>query len=188
MDNNPTALLDEAQQETSRLVAAITPEQWSAPTPCTAWSVRDLLNHLVAGNRWFAAMARGEDIERSAFAGDQLGDDPVASYRDSAQELQQAVEAPGALDRTYTLPVGRLPGPAMVTLRLIETITHGWDLGRATGQTPNYSAAAVQIALATSERLPRRTGPGGPFAPATEPGPNASDLDRLAALLGRQTT
>jgi uncharacterized protein (TIGR03086 family) len=75
----------------------------------------------------------------------------------------------------------------MLALRLVETVTHGWDLARATGQTPDYAPEAVQTALAFSDRMAPRAAPGGPFAPATQPGPQATDLDRLAARLGRQT-
>jgi uncharacterized protein (TIGR03083 family) len=40
---------------TRRIVAGIAAEQWSAPSPCVGWSVRDVLNHVVGGMRIFAA-------------------------------------------------------------------------------------------------------------------------------------
>jgi uncharacterized protein (TIGR03086 family) len=187
METASTTLLENALDETARLVDGVRPEQWDSPTPCTDWSVRDLVNHTVTVNRYVAALVRGEEINRSAFAGDHLGENPAAAYRDSAQELLQAFQRPGALDRTYSLPIGQLPGPEMVALRLVEIAAHGWDLARATGQTPDYPPEAVQTALAFTERMPLSTAPGGPFAPPTQPGPNVSDLDRLAALLGRRT-
>ena len=52
-------LLDGAQ----RLIAGVRGEQWTAPTPCTDWTVRDLVNHIVRGNRLFAAALRGEPLQ-----------------------------------------------------------------------------------------------------------------------------
>lgn len=37
-------------------------EQWTAPTPCTEWNVRELLTHLVSGNVVFARLLRGEVV------------------------------------------------------------------------------------------------------------------------------
>lgn len=188
MDNDPIHLLERALEETSRLVSGVQPGQWGLPTPCAEWSVRDLVNHMAAGNRYFAALARDEDVDRSAFAGDNLGESPALTYQDSARELQQALQNPDLLRRTYNLPFGRLPGPAMVALRLVETVTHGWDLARATAQDPDFAPEAVQAALGFSEKVPPPAAPGGPFAPPRQTNPDATDLERLAARLGRQTT
>ena len=38
------------------VVDGVPDDQWSAPTPCTDWSVRQLTDHLVSGNRLFAAI------------------------------------------------------------------------------------------------------------------------------------
>ena len=57
------------------LIAEIRPEQWTAPTPCTEWNVRDLVEHLVGMDLVFAALIEGEPMpERGA---DRLGDDPA---------------------------------------------------------------------------------------------------------------
>src|SRR5437764_9791566 len=38
------------------LIDEIRPEQWSAATPCTEWTVRNLVTHLVGANLIFAAI------------------------------------------------------------------------------------------------------------------------------------
>jgi uncharacterized protein (TIGR03083 family) len=52
--DEPAQVLD----ATERLVAAVRDEQWSGPTPCAEWNVRDLLGHLVGGNVVFARLVR----------------------------------------------------------------------------------------------------------------------------------
>jgi uncharacterized protein (TIGR03086 family) len=76
------------------LVAAVGPDQWSAPTPCRDWDVRALLAHVVAGNRIFAAAARGASLEeaRRALGGDPLGPDPAVAYADAAAARRATLE------------------------------------------------------------------------------------------------
>ena len=33
-------------------VRQVRPDQWSAPTPCSDWDVRGLVNHVVGEERW----------------------------------------------------------------------------------------------------------------------------------------
>src|SRR6266704_2497268 len=40
------------------LVDGVAAAQWTAPTPCPEWDVRQLVNHLVAGNLAVAALVR----------------------------------------------------------------------------------------------------------------------------------
>jgi uncharacterized protein (TIGR03086 family) len=172
-------------------VAAVTGEQWLLPTPCTDWTVRQLVNHVVGGNRLTTRVLRGEPLPPLDQLGrrgndDQLGDDPAAAYRVSAGELLAALRVPGALERPYTLPVGTLPGPAVVHLRTVETLVHGWDLARATGQQVPFSDELAGPALTFSRELLGRLPEGRqPFAPSRPVADDAPAIDRLAALLGR---
>jgi uncharacterized protein (TIGR03083 family) len=46
------------------LVAGIRPEQWSARTPCSEWTVRQLIAHLIGMNRVFIALLDDEPMPR----------------------------------------------------------------------------------------------------------------------------
>jgi hypothetical protein len=97
-------------------VEAVREEQWSLPTPCTDWNVRDLVNHLVYENRWTDPILAGKTIEEvgDRFEGDLLGDDPVAAWRDAVAEARAAVAAPGALGRAVHLSFGDAPAELYV--------------------------------------------------------------------------
>jgi uncharacterized protein (TIGR03086 family) len=188
----PLAPLAAALDGTGRLVRAVTGEQWQLPTPCSDWTVRHLVNHLVGGNRLCTRVLNGAPLPPMDQLGrrgheDQLGDDPATAYDSSAEELLQALGAPGVLARTHTLPVGTLPGPAVVHLRTVETLVHGWDLARAIGSAAPFPDALAEPELAFSrgllERLPEGRQPFAPSEPAAE---DAPAIDRLAALLGRR--
>ena len=176
---------------TGRLVAAVTEDQWDLPTPCSDWTVRQLVNHVVGGNRLFTRVLSGEPLPPRDQLGarareDQLGTDPAAAYAASAADLLSALRAPGVLAGTYTVPAATLPGPAIVHLRTVETLVHGWDLARAIDRPAPFPEALAEGELAFSRdllgRIPEGRHPFGPSQPVDD---DAPAIDRLAALLGR---
>jgi uncharacterized protein (TIGR03086 family) len=173
---------------TGQLVDGVRADQWELPTPCTDWTVRRLVAHVVGGNRLAAGVLRGEPLDQLGRRAqeDQLGDDPATAHRASADELLAAAASPGVLDGVFTLPAGTLPGPAVLHLRTVEALVHGWDLARATGQPVTFPDALVEQELAFSRDLLGRL-PGGrsPFAPPRPVPDDAPAIDRLAGLLGR---
>jgi len=176
--------LDAAHETLQPLVAAVGSDQWDAATPCPGWDVRALLDHLVRGNDRYAAAMTGQ--EPPGQDADSLGADPVGAYRDSAAAVVAAFRAPGALDRPVTVPLGTVPGETALHLRIVEVLTHGWDLARATGRTVSFPDDVVEQEIAFSERaLPTIPPDRAPFAPSRPVPADAAPLDRLVALLGR---
>ncbi len=192
-DPSPVAGVVSALDGMAQLVAGVRSDQWSAPTPCPDWDAHALVNHVVFGNRTFAGILRGQapppqDQIRTLRDVDQLGDDPVGAWRRSADGLVDALQAPGVLALTFRSPLGELPGAGIAQLRITETLVHGWDLARATGQRPPFDDALAQSALDfTLRQLPpgasRRSFAFGPERAAPE---GAPAIDRLAAHLGRE--
>ena len=181
------APLAAALDGTGQLVAAVGTEQWQLPTPCPDWSVRQLVAHVVGGNRLAAGVLRGDPLDQLGRPGeDPLGDDPVGAFRASADELLAAAGGAGVPAGTFTLPAGTLPGPAVLHLRTVEALVHGWDVARATGQRAPFPDELVEPELAFSRallgRLPADRQPFGPSRPVAD---DAPAIDRLAALLGR---
>jgi uncharacterized protein (TIGR03086 family) len=182
------ALLERAMDATRRVVHGVRPEQHDGPTPCSAWNVRALMNHLVGGNRFFAARARGEQPELSVLTSDHVGDgEPAAVYDESAQEALAAWRTPGAVDRTATLPSGGA-GPKVINMHLMDVFVHGWDLATATGQDRSLDRDVGQVlyerwhgTVAAEVR-----GEGGIFGQEVAVPPDAPVADRLAAYLGRR--
>jgi uncharacterized protein (TIGR03086 family) len=174
--------LDAAIAGAERIVAGIRQDQWGLPTPCDGVDVRGMVNHLVAGNIAFAALISGtEPPDRDA---DHLGDEPVGAFRASDGLLAAALRTPGVQERTYALPFGPVPGPALAGIRITELLGHGWDLARATGQRPEFPDDVAARGLAQARDQLRSRSPG-PFAPEKPVADGAPVIDQLAAFLGR---
>src|SRR5450759_4370966 len=136
MTTAPVDELAQALRGTEQLVDAVRDEQWTRTTPCTDWKVRDLVNHLVGGNRLFAGILRGgqppplTDLPRLQGI-DHLGDDPVAAYREAADALLAAFRQPGVLEQVFSVPVGPfLASPRCICASSRHSCTTGASLAR----------------------------------------------------------
>jgi uncharacterized protein (TIGR03086 family) len=124
-------LIDAASAEFERVVRQLPSDSWDRPTP-SELSVRELIEHVVAGNRFTAMLLAGVDRDeaRAIVAGDQLGDDPIAAVVDSARQQRDAFAetAPG---QPVAGPKGNVPAAAFLRFRLVDLVIHAWDLRRA---------------------------------------------------------
>jgi uncharacterized protein (TIGR03086 family) len=176
-----------AVDQTGRIVASVKPDQFGDASPCEGWNVRELLNHTLGGMRMFAAAARGETVDESVYSSDLVGDDSAAAYEREAAGLKEAWSDPALLERTCELPFGTVPGVMAANMGFVETLVHGWDIAKATGQQPEMDPELSEAVLALMSEIPadqmRQPGMFGPEVSCAE---GASIHDRLVAFLGRQ--
>jgi uncharacterized protein (TIGR03086 family) len=176
--------LGRALAAVGELIGRVRPEQWAAPTPCSDWTVRRLVDHLIGMNLVFTALLAGETPPPRP-AADHVDADPVGAYRDSAAGLLAAFSQPGVLDRVYHGPLGAATGAERLQIRLYDLLAHGWDLARATGQPVELPEDAAERSLKfvrvqlTEDARPGRFGPVQPVAG------DAPAIERLVAFLGR---
>ncbi|MFE3191063.1 TIGR03086 family metal-binding protein [Nocardia sp. NPDC059240] len=172
------------------VVEGLTAADLERPTPCEGWNLRNLLEHCIVQHRGFAAASRGED-DLALWKPQPLSDDPVAEYREAAEEVLAAFAEPGVLERQFPLPEVRdgivIPAPLAISFHFIDYIVHTWDLARALGKTVEFDDDLLAAGLPVAEAVPQgehREQPGSSFAPVVD-APEASGLDRILAVLGR---
>ncbi|MBF6298581.1 TIGR03086 family protein [Nocardia amamiensis] len=171
-------------------VARVRPEQLGNETPCAAWHLQDLLEHMIAQNHGFAAAARGG--HDPAIWTVRPSADPVADYRASADDVLAAFAAEDVFERTLQLPE-ILPGygfPAAraIGFHLVDSVVHAWDVARSIGDTITLDAGLAEEALRVALAVPdgrERSAPGAAFAPGLVVPKGASVLDRMLLVLGR---
>jgi len=178
-----TSQLVHAHSMVAIVIEGVRDDQWSAPSPCSEWSVRDLVNHVVGMNLVFSALLTDEPAPQRV--ADRIGADPVGVYRTSASALVAAFDQPGVLERTYQGLLGAATGRDRLQIRLYDLVAHGWDLAQATGQCIEFPSEMVEQALAFAEVQLAAQARTGRFDPPVAISPDAPALDRLVAFLGR---
>jgi uncharacterized protein (TIGR03083 family) len=108
-----------------RRVASIGVGQWGLPTPCTDWSVKDLVVHMIEGSRMALLLLQGASAEesRSVF-GVAHGPDLVAVHHPAA---------------------GDVPGFTVYQFRTSDYLLHSWDVARATGGDESLDESLVLL-------------------------------------------
>ena len=184
---DPIDVFNRAIEQTGGIVSGVQRGQRGDSTPCTDWDVKTLLNHTISVVMMFDGAARGAEFEGSHFANDNVGDDAGASYAAAAAKLREAVATPGVIDATWHMPFGPVPGNMAVGFATLEVAQHGWDVAKATGQTPDFDQEVTEAGIAAAQAAPaelvRNPSVFGPEADCPE---RASLADRLAAFLGRE--
>jgi uncharacterized protein (TIGR03086 family) len=176
-------LLDRSFAAVGSLIGKIRPEQWSSATPCTDWTVRDVVGHVIGMNRVFAAMLADEPPPQRG--GDLPDDELRPQYGNSAALLMAAFSEPGRLDRTYSGPLGSATGAQRLNIRLYDLLAHGWDIAQAIHQPAALPEDAAEVALAFVRAQLRDEDRAGRFGSPQEAPANATAIQRLVAYLGR---
>ena len=146
-------------------------DQWSSATPCTDWSVRDLVNHVVSEELWTVPLVHGSTIAEvgDRFDGDVLGDDPLTTCHRAAVEAAVAGDeiAPGA---KVHLSYGDEDADEYLHQLAADHLVHGWDLAVATGGDAHLDPELVQEVatwFAGREDAYRAAGAIGPHVTAS---------------------
>ncbi|WP_299563697.1 maleylpyruvate isomerase family mycothiol-dependent enzyme [uncultured Mycolicibacterium sp.] len=131
------------------LLDGLDPDSWTAPTPCTDWTVAGLAQHV----------ARGLARDAEAFHRARLGsttppgeiafrdEDLADAIRLSADHLRAAVAAGPPDWPPVGLPFGRYPADAGMQCLVVEFGVHRNDLARAVKDPTVPFSAATRTAL-----------------------------------------
>lgn len=123
--------------------------RWEEPSLCGAWTVHDVVAHLVDTARttrlgFVVGLARARfDFDRQNARGVERA--RGASPRETLERLSQVAS------RTST-------PPAPLDSRLVEEVVHGEDIRRPLGLTRSYSGEAVVRSLRLQARTPASFG------------------------------
>jgi uncharacterized protein (TIGR03086 family) len=180
LDRRALATLD-------KLVSGVRPDDLNRRTPCDEWDLGDLLRHQVSEN-----LAFGEALRTgvaSDWHGGTLGNDPYRAYAESVDAVLSTFADDEVLTRQITVrEFGTFPGNVAVSMHLVDSVAHGWDIAKSLGLPYNPDPDAVREALRFAELIPVDSdtrSERGSFAAVVEAVEDASELDRFLCLVGR---
>ncbi len=162
---DPLGALAVGRAEFDRRLRLVEPADWDRATPCEAWVVRDLVVHVIYGNRMSVALLHGctRDEAMAVVADPTLPPDPVAEFAVGADAQAAAFAEPGALERMCSHPAGDLPGAAVLGFRIGDYAMHAWDLARAIGADETLDAGLVETVWSSIEPMLPIIGTTGVF-------------------------
>jgi uncharacterized protein (TIGR03086 family) len=169
----------------TKVVDGIEPQDLNKATPCAKFDVHDVLNHMIVLGGAFAYSFRGEEPP-DIVAPETSGRVPAAEFRQAMDDLLEAVNSPGAMERTVTSPVGEMPGETFARLVAFDGLVHGWDLASATGSQYHLPSEVISAVdeFARSALTPEMRD-GDTFKQATTPPADAGPIERVVAFSGR---
>jgi len=186
VSTDPVQLHRDAIAVASSCVDRITDADLGRPTPCAAWDLRHLLEHMVGPHVGFATVVRTGQADAIAYR-------PVpftaASWRASVDDLVTAFAGADLTAKVVEVelhPTHPLPIAVLVQAQFLDTVVHTWDVAAALGARYEPAPDVVAAVLAIAEPIPddeRRDRPGAAFAHAVDAGPTT--WSRTLALLGR---
>lgn len=137
-----------SRSELTTRLDLVTDSDWTTPTPCGEWNVRQLVNHVVGLHHRVAGLLRGGSREEyiETREDDWLGEDHMMAWRDGIRALDDAIAATADLDVAvaYRIPV---TARDVIALTAFETAVHAWDVSRALHIDEHLDAGLVEFSL-----------------------------------------
>jgi uncharacterized protein (TIGR03086 family) len=176
-------LLSRAHTYLSEVVAAVPEQAWGARTPCSEWTVRQVVNHARLDQQAYGAVVTGHGLPDSDpfQPADALHGDAPAELDAVLAGVREVYGGLAADDAQVPTPLGPLPFRLAAAAAAMDAAVHAWDIAVATGQdAPLAEDVAEGIRPVATALVDRLRDAYGVFAPAREV---AADEGRAAALL-----
>jgi uncharacterized protein (TIGR03086 family) len=165
----------------SARLSRMTEDRWPLQSPCTEWTARDVVVHVIDTHR--RVLAALGDVPATGLG---PGADREREWSSATDAIRTVLADDARASQTVGGMFGEQPFEALVgRLLCADTLIHTWDLARATGQDERLDAGAcvtaLEFLLPIDEAIRR---PGG-FAPKLEPPAGADAQARLLSFAGR---
>jgi uncharacterized protein (TIGR03086 family) len=184
--------LGPAARRLADLVAQVKDDELGRPTPCPAYALGDLIDHVGGLALAFAAAGRKEgsaytDMTPSGDAA-RLGPDWRERIGRDLAALAQAWAEPEAWTGMTRIAGNDTPAEVVGLVLADELAMHGWEVARASRQAYACEPDILEAALQFLQMFATPDAPAGPdvaFGPARILLEEAPLLDRVVAMAGR---
>ncbi|MGW6100676.1 TIGR03086 family metal-binding protein [Streptomyces sp. NPDC055157] len=166
--------------------------QYRGPTPCSAWTVRDLVNHIAVMllmTRDAGTRTATDPSLLTANPAPLLAGRPESEWAllltSSANQAARAWSEPAAWEGEASFGGSTMPAAALGRILIAEFTIHAWDTAVATSQRRTFPASLAEATFATYSKEAPRMRSLGLLGDQVPQGSDAPVLDRALALAGR---
>jgi len=184
--------LEPAARRLGDLVGGIPDELLDAPTPCPAYTLGDLVDHVGGAALAFTGAATKDqgDATSQGPSGDasRLSDGWRTRIPRDLAALADAWRDPDAWTGMTKTGGVELPGEVAGLVALDELVVHGWDVARAMGRTYDCDAPSLEAVHAFVSQFSepgQEEARAGLFGPVVDVPEDAPLVDRVIGLTGR---
>ncbi|MFC9947265.1 TIGR03086 family metal-binding protein [Streptomyces pratensis] len=164
------------------LILNCPPDRWEDPSPCPGWTAWDVAAHVVSNHRRAVA-----GLDRSDYSAPGRSEDLPEAWDAASEEVKAALRDPVKAHAVLGEEFGSITFEEFVRrMACADTLIHGWDLARATGQNEVLDSEAVAVATEILQpedgdiRMPKA------FGAKVSSAADADAQTRLLNFLGRQ--
>jgi uncharacterized protein (TIGR03086 family) len=177
-----------ALQEFGNRVEQVGDDQWGNATPCSEWDVRALVAHVVDEQRWAPYLLGGGTVADAGdrFAGDPLGEDAKAAWREASEAARAAFEADGALDKPVSVSAGETSARDYHWQMTVDAAVHAWDLARGIGADDQLDHELVRRIHHESDKDAEELAASGVYGEPVSVPAGADLQTRMLGLFGRR--
>ena len=186
-DTRGFEVLTHAHAYLAEVVASVGQSAWGTPTPCSEWTVRQVLNHARVDQQAYGLAITGGRPDSDPFhPADALDGDPAAELDKVLRQVADAYAGLPADSDQVPTPLGPLPPWIAAGAAAMDAAVHAWDIAVATGQDrPLSPELAEGIRPAADHLVDRLRDAYRVFAPAVEGSRDHDRAEALPAFLGR---
>jgi uncharacterized protein (TIGR03086 family) len=145
---------------------------WEAPSPCTEWSARDVVEHVIGFHDVLVLRPLRAKPTRPK-------DDPGARWARTADALFTALAAPDAIDPERV---------SLLEVLTTDVLVHTWDLAKSVGVGVCLDEELCERGRVRGTVNQKMLEASGMFGPAVAVSRHARAQDRLLGLYGRDPT
>ena len=146
---NPIEVYQGAAQALISTFGAVNENQLSSSTPCTEWTVKNLLHHNLSVQRFLHSTLTGGNMDMGEmFQVD--GDLPPEGAEAALKSItEQVITAANGMDLSTVLgtPFGDMPAGHFMMIPMVDLVVHRWDLASATGQNSTIDTGLAEACI-----------------------------------------
>ena len=169
-------------------LGAVKADQLSDATPCTDWTVANLITHNIRVADFVHGTLQGNNTTDPMNVADSLaGPGARDAFAAGTGRVLDVLKSTSDLDQVIETPFGAMPISSFLMFPTLDIIIHKWDLAKGSGQSTDLDAGLSEACFGALQAGGAEMGRNmGIFAAEVDVPMSATIQDKLLAISGRQ--